>query len=300
MISAVHARARWAVALAPVIALLSVSATDKPGDLLKQNGPWKMDYATNACHLSATFGEGKNEVKARFTRTGPQDSLRVTLMGLRLGYQGGLSTRAQLEFRPTSEKSALSFVTHGSVGPKNAQIPVVFSESMRLDNMDSPGSSVADLPQVTADTEKAVSGLYVKLSGREPFTLDLVSMAAPMAAMRACTDDLVRSWGFDPAEIAARPKRAEPASRPGQWAQTDDYPDAMLARGTSAIVDFRLLIDETGAVANCFVLSSTTPATIGPYSCDVIKRRAKFTPSLDKDGKPVKDYYINRIFWRAN
>lgn len=45
-------------------------------------------------------------------------------------------------------------------------------------------------------------------------------------------------------------------------------------------------------------MGSTTPPTIGPYSCEVIKRRAQFAPSLDKDGKPTRDIYVNRIFWQ--
>jgi hypothetical protein len=282
----------------PLIAIACTAATAGNGNVLQQNGPWKMDYATNASHLSATFGQGKSEIQAQFTRIAPQDGFRVTLIGTRLGYQSELRTRAQLEFRPATQKAALSYVTHGSVGPKNARIPAVFSDLMRLDNRARQHSGVTELPDITPASEKAINALYVKLSGRDPFTFDLVSMGAPMAAMRTCTDDLVRSWGYDPAEIAKRQSRARPVISPARWAQPEDYPSAMLTRGASAVVDFRLAIDEKGLVTDCFVLGSTTPPTIGPYSCDVIKRRARFAPSLDKEGRPTKDIYINRIFWQ--
>lgn len=284
--------------LIPIAAMLCISATAPSDDILKQKGPWKMDYATNACHLTAKFGDGASGVEARFSRFGPEDGFRVALMGARLGHDSALRTRALLEFRPTATGSALRDVTNGSVGPKGARVPVVFSDILRFDNRTS--SPANELPAVTPEAEKAVGALYVKLSGREPFTLDLVSMGAPMVAMRACTDDLVRSWGFDPAELATRQKRAVPTKKPHQWAEPDDYPFAMLARGSSAIVDFRLAIDENGAVTDCFVLGSTTPATIGPYSCGVFKRRARFAPSLDKDGNTAKDFYINRVFWRVS
>lgn len=293
---------RMQTAFLPVIVALvaspPASASDGSDTLLKKTGPWTMDYALNACHLSASFGEGKNEVKLRFTRIAPQDVVRVTLMGDRFAASNALQSRAQLEFRPTADKPGLSYVTHGTFPQAGVRSPAVFTEAMRLDNAGSPEPGVIDLPSITPEAEKAINGLYVKISGKDAFTLNLASLGPPMAAMRACTDDLVRSWDFDPVEIATRQTRAKPANDAGKWVRPSDYPDAMLSNGASAIVDFRLVVDETGAVANCFVLGSTTPATIGPHSCNILMQRAKFKPSLNSKGEPVKDIYINRIFWR--
>ncbi|MFZ5665418.1 MAG: hypothetical protein ACOY7L_09375 [Pseudomonadota bacterium] len=95
-----------------------------------------------------------------------------------------MRTWAQLEFRPATEKAALPYVANGSVAPNNARISAAISDLIRLDNRARQNSGLAELPDIPPASEKAINALYVKLSGRDPFTLDLVSMGAPMAAIR--------------------------------------------------------------------------------------------------------------------
>lgn len=144
------------------------------------------------------------------------------------------------------EEAALPYVTNGSVAPNNAWISAAFSDLMRLDNRARQNSGLTELPDIPPASANAINALYVKLSAWVPLTLDLVSMGALMAAMRPCTDDLVRSWGYDPAEIAKWQSRARPVTSPARWARPKDYPSAIQTRGASAIVDFRLAIDEIG------------------------------------------------------
>jgi protein TonB len=63
-------------------------------------------------------------------------------------------------------------------------------------------------------------------------------------------------------------------------------------------VSFRVTVDAEGAAKDCAVLDATQPPTIGPFTCDLIKQRARFTPARDKAGNPAADFYINSVFWK--
>lgn len=55
--------------LLPLIAIVCTAATGNNGNVLQQNRPWKMDHATNARDLSATFDQGKSEVQAQLSES---------------------------------------------------------------------------------------------------------------------------------------------------------------------------------------------------------------------------------------
>jgi hypothetical protein len=274
-------------------------AMDAPEPPLKLDGAWTMDYADNACHLVASFGKAKDRVTVRFTRLAPQDSIRIMLAAPRFAGIRDVQSSARMAFLPIGEPHEPFMVSNGTSKISGEAMPTVFASALRVDNRSPILEGISDLPPVSLETEKAVNGLAVKVGGTREFVLNLVSMGPPLAAMRQCTDDLVRSWGFDPGEIATRQNRAKPVGNVGQWIGPNSYPRDMLEQGASAIVSFRLAVDETGAVTDCFVLEMTSPATIGPYTCGLIAKNARLTPSLDKDGVPVKDFYINRVVWRV-
>jgi hypothetical protein len=286
--------------LAATMMLVSVPAfaKEEPQAPLKREGNWVMDYADGACHLSAAFGSGSEQIIAKFTRVGPEESLRLTLFGKRLGRRASPFSRAKIGFLPSAMEPAWSEVTNGSLKRPDGDLPAAFAGSFRLDNH-SWRLGQPDPPPITPEIESAVSGLSVAQRGGASFVLDLETMGRPMAAMRQCTDNLVRHWGFDPQELATRQSRATPKSNPGNWATSSDYPNAMTSEGKSAFVVFKAAIDEKGEVTDCVVLETTNPPAIGPHTCDLIKRRARFIPSQDKNGQPAKDFYINRVFWKA-
>lgn len=293
---------RVLVKLMPLVALVAAPSTSaKPASdpALKRTGAWAIEYADNACHLSAPFGSGSDAVTIRFTRVAPQDSLQLTLAGARFKSQLSLTSRSQIWFMPSNDKPTWSTTKNGTASFGGATLPAVFAGPVRLDNRATSQQAPSGLQPISPEIEATVSGLSVRAGSAKPFILGLESMREPMAAMHKCTDDLVRSWGYDPAEISGRRTRAAPITNPATWVRTGDYPSGMLQKGASALVDFRLSVDEAGAVTDCFVLEQTQPVSIGPHTCNLIVKRARFRPSIGQDGKPAKDFYINRIFWRA-
>jgi outer membrane biosynthesis protein TonB len=58
------------------------------------------------------------------------------------------------------------------------------------------------------------------------------------------------------------------------------------------------LIDEQGRIADCTVDQTSGVAVLDTMSCYVISRRARFTPALGADGKPVRSAHETRVRWR--
>jgi len=139
--------------------------------------------------------------------------------------------------------------------------------------------------------------LTIGMPGGKNFRLGTGSFAAPMAAMRACTDDLVKRWGYDPLILSALKQDTKALNEPARWLKSSDFPPAALSRGQSGIVQIRLDIAETGAVSGCHILHRTSPDQFADLSCKLIMQRAKLSPALDASGKQVRSYYVTKILW---
>ena len=77
----------------------------------------------------------------------------------------------------------------------------------------------------------------------------------------------------------------------------DDYPESAKQaqqQGTSAV---ELSIGTDGRVSGCNITSSSGSSALDTAACNVLKRRARFTPAIDSSGRPTTDSYSQRIKW---
>lgn len=279
----------------PAIAAAKADAP-KPIETLARTAKWNMHYANNACYLYGQFGEGADQVILRFTGIASERYPRFALFGQRFARLDGTEIGASIYYLPATGKPPSFTVTSGSVTTATGKTSGVFPNAARLKKEADQSATRTGLPQ-TPEELRAITALRVEVSGVPPFELQLQSMDVTMAAMRKCTDNLVRSWGFDPDLLATLKDRSTPTNDPADWARTSDYPMEMMMHAQSASVEYRLNIDPTGRITDCVVQDSTTPPEIGPHTCALIRRRARFTPAHDKDGNPVADFYISRVNW---
>ncbi len=266
-----------------------------------------MNYDEDSCQLSANFGPPENRVGIRFTRYRPGDDFELRVSGEHLpGF--GAAASANLLFGPVGS-SWRGNATMADIG--KVRIAMISSTSLR----DSPfdGRSMlrtvarsrklpvmigaVELSPVTAAREAAVSDLTVSLGRSQPFRLELGPMGQPMTAMRACTDDLLRHWGFDPALDGKLRTGPVPVGNPGTWATTKDYPQGALRAGHSGNVRFRVDVADNGQVVGCRILFRTRPDEFADLTCRLISQRARFSPALDAEGKSVKWFYISQVRW---
>lgn len=82
------------------------------------------------------------------------------------------------------------------------------------------------------------------------------------------------------------------------WVTTDDYPKEALQANLQGSTIVRLRIDATGQVERCEVMESSGHALLDSTTCDLLTKRARFTPALDRKGEPIGTDYRQRIVWR--
>lgn len=276
------------VLLCCAIAGTSVGAAESPPAIPKARlGAWEINYDIDSCNLLAEFGDGPQSTFVRLTRYQPGDRFDLSIYGEAYEFPRSIvPVRVGFGLAEPIKRDAMT----GHAGNK---LPLLFVDSLRLDGWAS-ATSGAEGPPVTPDMEHRASVLDLTIPGGKRFTLETGSFGKPMQAMRACVDDLIRSWGYDAVQQATLSAKPEPRTKPGSWLTNADYPSGAARAEQNGIVQFRLDIDETGKITSCRVLHRTNPDSFSALTCKRIGQRAKFRPARDKNGKPVRSYYVDK------
>ena len=78
----------------------------------------------------------------------------------------------------------------------------------------------------------------------------------------------------------------------------DDYPAEALDKNEQGAVGFLLKIDGAGAVTDCTIKTSSGSELLDRRTCEIIKRRARFSPARDRRGRGVPSTFTQRVVWR--
>jgi periplasmic protein TonB len=71
----------------------------------------------------------------------------------------------------------------------------------------------------------------------------------------------------------------------------DDYPAAAIAAEAQGTAQARLTIGPDGRVVGCDLIRSTGNNALDSTTCNILRRRVKFTPAKDSNGNPTTDTY---------
>jgi len=93
------------------------------------------------------------------------------------------------------------------------------------------------------------------------------------------------------------PKNPAAKGSPQDWVTTDDYPARALREERGGTVGFRLTIGPDGRPSVCEVTSSSGSPDLDETACTLLKRRGRFAPGTDGEGKPTAGYYSSRFKW---
>lgn len=80
---------------------------------------------------------------------------------------------------------------------------------------------------------------------------------------------------------------------------SEDYPNSALSANQQGTTAVRLTIGADGRVAGCDITSSSGSSSLDSATCNILRRRARFSPAMDSDGHPTTDTYSQRITWRV-
>lgn len=285
-------------------AILAAQPVNAEGTaVLSRNGGWEVQYDAEACHLIGAFGHKDNEVLVRFSRSERSDFFRLALYGKPFASSVAENALA-LDFGQEKGPAVVT-AQAGMAGQRPVMIATTSfastgkaeTVSMSISDMVKVMSKPAPRPVITSDQEAAVTRLIIGLPNGSSLNLQLGSMGAPMAKMRVCVDDLIRSWGYDPEAISSLSAKPVPINSPANWLTHQDYPKLGLVRGHSGVIRYRLDIDEKGKVRKCAILEQLAAPEFKAATCSNISRRAKFKPAQDGQGKPTNAYYTSSVRW---
>lgn len=82
------------------------------------------------------------------------------------------------------------------------------------------------------------------------------------------------------------------------WITSNDYPPIALQNKMSGTVEFELGVDVNGRVTNCRVTKSSGFKILDVTTCDLMMQRARFKPTLNRDGPPMRRVYRNKVTWK--
>ncbi len=278
--------------LAAAAVATGAAAQPRAPETLTRTGAWIVDYDRDSCHLVGQFGSGDDSMILRLTRYEPGDWFDFSLYGNRLASSAARS-KAKLGFGPGGAP-----VDRHTMNGKSGKLPLMLFGTTRLDGWERsrPGEHG---PPLSPQQEAAFSEVTVKVAGKKPFRLQFGALDKPMAQLRACQEDLVKSWGYDPAVQASLKRPVEAENSPATWLKPADYPSGALNMGQNGMVQFRLDVDADGKISGCHVLARTSPDVFADTTCRLVALRAKLKPALDAAEKPVPSFYVQKVRWRV-
>ena len=115
-------------------------------------------------------------------------------------------------------------------------------------------------------------------------------MTGALKAVQVCGDDLLRSWGVDPANLVRLEQPASLAALfgPGQ------YPSEAVRNGEQGRVGALTLFDRAGKPTRCTVTLQSGSATLDRVTCEIMMRRGR-VPADDK--APERRFLFVPVRW---
>ena len=264
---------------------------------LEPSDKWVLNYANDSCRLARTFGDGDDRVVLILDKFQPNDRMDLSLVGKRIARHGVLKIPVETTFGPGLAAGGFGDAIIGVIGSDRDQILMIGSRDLlNRPFVKKPGVADEGAFRTTPEEEAAIEELRIRTSTRT-LTLHTESLGQPMTAMRKCLSDLVRDWGFDPAEQTLLTKRAAPLNSPTEWFRAMKSLPRAFVNGQSAVIRFRLMVDSEGKVTKCFIQQATLSPEIAKVTCEMMLKGARFSPALDAHGKAVASYYTGPMRW---
>ena len=288
------------MALAGLVAAPAAQAQDAA--VFQPTGNWTADYGEDYCRLIRTFSDGKDEVSLALERTQPGDSVRLIFVGDAIKTFRGAS-EIGYQFLPAGAAAKATYVRSQTVEGRQflSFDPVTLAPFAGFGPPGAAGGGAADgapagpPPYDRAkelETARGISAISLADGLTSPVRIETGALRAPIAAMQARLDDLLKVWGLDP----------EKHKTMTAVARLEPRDDGVLPQGTIPFTEFakfggganqvRLLIGADGKPSDCAIYSPSLSETLNARICELALQRASFVPAKDGDGQAMASYWM--------
>lgn len=259
------------------------------------SGPWEISANEDSCFLKREFSAGEYALALELQRYSPGDYRAV------VASKGLVPTKAtKIKYRLNEDSAWREDVTKYNLRFKDDSKVIFFPWALLVPQVHSGMSSpeianffeTVDLRSLEKAAGAEIKTLTVDGAYKEPITLRLGSMAAPVDALNDCFDDLLTIWGIDAAGQETLTRMARPTEA------TEDKifdPIGYLVKSAKpSDLTVRLIISASGEIESChFDKFKEPPEAIASF-CREYRRKIDFEPALDANGDAVRGYYVFR------
>lgn len=269
-------------------------AADAASRVFKPKGSWTADYGDDYCRLARTFTDGSDEVSLALDRIEPGVATRMIVSGSTIKLYRGATTLGY-HYLPSgdSRKTQLLHSTTADGTPFLIIYPAMLAPTPKPP---APGTPPAPPPpydrQAEQDFAHGVQGIIVTDGTVDPIEIDTGDLKPATAALQACTDDLVKSWGVDPEKQKSATRLVFPDSDMSKWLPNGTIGFADFGKLSGGTNQIRLMVDATGKPTKCDVLYPTLDAGVNDKICKGLMANGHFKPALDAGGQAFASYEV--------
>ena len=281
---------------------ISIAAPATADDtlVLEPSSYWSVDFGDEKCRLARAFGEGEDRHLLFIEQGGPKSSFGFMAIGPaferfrrpdRIEVQFG-------DFEPMTDHMPMLGNTEG-VGASLIYSNMSFRVRPETEGDAEEERRKAPLPRLDVETANQIDSISVSY-GKRKVVFNTGDLGEAVTVMNECALNFVEAWGLDRAAH-------ETMSRLPRWTNeqsvgrriASNYPSEALRNGESGILRLRVIVEPDGTVSKCVLNKATIAESLDPPACREM-RRAEFEPALDKDGNPMRSFYITQIIYRLN
>lgn len=280
-----------AFACTPTIA----SAKDR---VFTPSGKWIVDYDKDSCNIFREFAHEEQKLTLVMMRSRPGDAMRIQILGDngRIVKQNGLMT---VEFLPGTFKNETGYYA----GKTDEGVETILSSSVVLPSEytkknEGDFEKIGTIPRLKPELRAKLDKIVIKVEGQHKIIFQTGSLGPILNAFENCTDNLVTYWGFDLATEQSLISRVKEKGSPQFWITSNDYPTGQLLNKGIGSIEFRLTVEADGKPSQCAIIKAAGDKEFADIACARLLERARFTPAMDKDNKPVRSFYINQVSFR--
>lgn len=270
---------------------------------LEPISPWNIDYAESRCRLARVFGTEEEMHPVFFEQASPATSFTLTVGGqeLRPFHRAAPIELGMENDEPMQRLERVAKAELGQFGP------ALIIQGKRIndrpdapddDNVANSNRTQVSLHQIDLGEAASIDRL-VLMRGKRVLSFETGNMKAPFEALNQCSRTLLQTWGVDPEQH----ERYTPIKWTNRKAIarriSSSYPSTALRKGESGIFRLRVIVEPDGTMSECHLNSATLVDSLQSPACREMKN-AVFQPALDKDGKPMRSYYLTRIIYQAS
>lgn len=273
----------------------SAIARDREPIRLAPSGPWAIDYANESCRLARHFGEGESRVTFMLEGFQPGPRLFLTIVGEPVQLHRS-SYEIPLRFGSSESEQTLTVIPTLSDDPPRilSVFPIkMFNDRSELELDSEQGHTAVVREWDAVAFGNAIDWISFTPPSRDTVILETGPMAKPLAAMRRCTQDLLRLWGTDPDSYRTESRHVSLSTTAKNL--RFDYPVEMQRRGEGSITHIRLGVDELGKPTGCTVQKFVGYKNLSEAICKTFMNRARFEPALDASGEAIPSFFATHV-----